>query len=414
MPQNITDDWYDFRRIIGGKQREELKKHITHGSIFRQRGKNGKISIPIPKINIPNIVYGDNGEGTGAGVDGNEGDVIQKGDPKGKGKGKPGTDPGEGMNIGVELDEILKLLKDELHLPEMKPKPNQTYEEIRTVYNGIAKTGPNALLHKPRTMKQCMKRFSSMGLLGEDKKKLLPGFNTPVTVMTPISDDRRYRQHNEIKIPSSNAVIFFLRDGSGSMGQEKCDIASDIAWWIKLYIQHFYKKTEIVYIWHDTEAKEMSENDFFGVRNGGGTYASSSTKMMEKIIEERYPPIKWNIYGLYFGDGETYGEDNKKFSESLATKLGPDVVNMFGQVEIFGSMGTNGLKGHLDKEAKGGRIPHLRNSEIKSSTPDGGWGGGGLTGEQRDLEVKRIISELLGKDAKQASENIVQENTTAL
>ena len=413
MSQNIHNDWFDFRRIIGGKFREELKKHIDFGKIFRLRDKDGKhIAIPLPRINQPHIVFGNNGEGTGAG-EGKEGDVVKKGKKKGKGDGpEPGNEAGEGINIWVDKDEILKLLKEELQLPELLPKPNQTFEEKRTIYNGISKTGPSTLLHKSRTVKQCMKRLASMGMLRDDKKKIIPGFKTPVTVLSPINDDKRFRQYNEISIPSSNAVIFFLRDGSASMGDTKCDIASDIAWWIKLYIQHYYKRTETCFIWHDTEARELDEKNFFSLREGGGTYASSALTMMDKIITDRYPTEKWNIYGIYFGDGETSSNDNEEFVKMLRTKLGPNVVNMFGQVEILSYMGERSLKSHLDREAKKGGMKHLRNTEIKNSTTGGDpWSGGEVTGEYRDAEVKRVIQELLGKNAK-ATESRQEETAS--
>ena len=48
------------------------------------------------------------------------------------------------------------------------------------------------------------------------------------------------KQYNIIKKPSSNAVIFFARDWSGSMDQYKCDIVSDMSWWIDIWIKRFY------------------------------------------------------------------------------------------------------------------------------------------------------------------------------
>lgn len=395
MAHRIIDDWTDFRNIISGKYRDELKKYMSNGSIFKLRGKNGKISITLPRINLPHITFGKPQEGVGRGP-GNDGDVIGR-DGDGQGGNKPGTDPGEGITINVDLDEILKLLKDELQLPDMKPKPNQTYEEIRTIYNGISKVGPNSLLHKRKTLRQTMKRMSAMG--GLEKKVVLPGLNTPVSILSPINDDRRYRQYNEIKVPSSNAVLFFMRDGSGSMDKEKCDIVSDISWWIDLYVQKFYKKTERVYLWHDTEAKEVSEKMFYNLRYGGGTIVTSVLKLMSKIVKHRYNPVKWNIYGFYFGDGESFGEDNKHFADILKTKLGPDVVNMFGQVEILHYSGWgDSLKAYLDKRMAKGNLPHVRNTSI-DRPKDGGWGVSPFASEEaRDQEVKRVIKELLGKE----------------
>ncbi len=366
---------HEFRRhglilpYDGGSGRQHLRDHLPETAAMAKLTSKKRNALPKGKFALP-----------------------------GK-KGQPGTDPGDGISVEVDLDEVLQLLKDELQLPDMKPKANQTYEDIRVVYNGISKVGPNSLLHKTRTMRQCMKRLAALGQL--DKKILLPGYTTAVPVLAPVNDDKRYRQYNEIRIPSSNAVLFFLRDGSGSMDQYKCDIVSDIAWWIDLYIQKFYKRTERVHIWHDTEAKEVSAKHFYELRYGGGTYCTSSLKLMNKIIKTRYNPIKWNIYGFYFGDGEAFGTDNQEFVKMLRNQLGPNVVNMFGQVEILHYKGFgDSLKDYVDTRQAKGELPHVRNASIdrpENST----WHQVFDDETKRDEEIKRVIKLLLGKDAKQ-------------
>ncbi len=366
-----------------------MHKRITSGSLFRKRSKNGGIRVTLPQINLPYITWGKAGEGVGRG-DGDPGDTIEK--AKGKGN-KPGTEAGDGIEIEVNLDDVLKLLKDELQLPDLKPKPNQTYEEVKVVYNGLSKTGPKSLLHKKKTMAATMKRCASMGLL--NNRAILPGLTQEVPIYTPINDDRRFREWNEIKIPSSNAIIFFMRDGSGSMDQYKCDIASDISYWLDLYIRAYYEKTERVFIWHDTQAREVSEKEFFSLRYGGGTLCSSAVKLMSKIIENRYDPIKWNIYGVYFGDGESSEEDNEVFVNMLKNELGKEVVNMFGQVEILHWRGYgDSLKDHIDKHRKD--LPHVRNTEILKTNND--WGSDPISGEERDNEIRRVLRTLLGNE----------------
>ena len=76
-PRRIEEDHQQFRDVVGGKIRKELKKFIKTGKIFKNRGKNGKISISIPRIDIPHIVYGENNSGVGRG-DVKPGDVIGK------------------------------------------------------------------------------------------------------------------------------------------------------------------------------------------------------------------------------------------------------------------------------------------------------------------------------------------------
>jgi len=357
------------------------------------------VGITIPRIDLPHIVFGRPGEGVGRGP-GNKGDIIGKDPDKGKGD-KAGEDPADGITVQIDLETVLKLLKDELQLPNLQPKVNQTFEDERVVYNGISKIGPLSLLHKRRTLKETMKRMAAMGQL--QNKIIVPGFNQPTAVLLPINDDRRYRQYNIIKKPSNQAVIFYMRDGSGSMDPFKCDIVSDIAWWVDLWVRSFYKRTESVYIWHDTEAKEVSQEVFYNLRYGGGTKCSSALSLMSKLIQQkgRFDPNKWNIYGLYFGDGENQTNDNAQFCKVLRKDLGPDKVNMFGVCQILHMWPyEQSLKAYVDKQLEAGKLPnHIRSTSIDK--PEGAaWHDVLKNDEHRDEAIKKALKDLLGKDAK--------------
>src|SRR6185437_7755567 len=150
----------------------------------------------------------------------------------------------------------------------------------------------------------------------------------------PINDDIRYRQYTEHRIPSSNALVFFARDWSGSMDDHKCEIVSDMSWWIDQWIRRFYTRTTRVYIGHDSEAQEVGEDKFYKYRYGGGTTCSSALKLIAKLLEHRYPPQQYNIYVFYFSDGENWDTDNEVFIKTIQEDLGPDKVNFIGMTQI--------------------------------------------------------------------------------
>ena len=403
--KRIRIDHDEFRKIISGKLRDNLKKFVTSGRIFRHRGngKGGIASIPVPRIDRPVIVFGKPDDGIGRGP-GKPGDVIDKDKEPGKG-GKAGQEAGEGMLIDIDQDEVLKMIGEELKLPNMKPKHTPTYEEIIIKYNNISKVGPMSLVHRRRTIKQCMKRMIASG--DWNNKVQFPGYNTELPVIKINNDDFRYRQWNEIKKPSSNAVIFFARDGSGSMDQYKCDIVSDMSWWIDLWIRKDYKRTERLYIWHDTEAKEVSEDDFYRLRYGGGTTCSSSLKLIQKIIKHRYPPEKYNIYIFYFGDGENYGSDNKVFCESIKNHLNDTKVNMIGLTQILAWRWQDSLKQYVDSKAKNNYFTDclIRTTAVGGDKGDGAdpgavWWGDRERNEETDLDIKNALIDLLGTKKK--------------
>jgi uncharacterized protein len=346
--------------------------------------------ITIPRIDIPVIVRGNTGTGIGRG-EGNEGDVIGK-DDDGNGS-SAGQGHGDGIDISVDLEEVLKLLQEELELPDLKPKPNQVYEEIKIKYNDISLVGVESLLHKRRTLLQTLKRQCCDGTIHDLHD--IPGFSHPIPMLRPINSDKRYRQFREIRIPASNAVIFFARDGSGSMDQLKCDIVSDMAWWIDSWIRRYYKRVERCYVWHDTIAEEVDENKFYRHRYGGGTTCSSALKFISKQLENRFPPQKWNVYIFYFSDGENWGNDNKTFCQCIEDFFPPTVVNLVGITQVLSYQHHYSLIEHVDNFLANRKIKNVRTTEITSQSntyPRQ------ITDEERDKQVKRAIIDLLGKE----------------
>ena len=402
MPRRIEEDHKDFRDVVSGRIRRALKKFIKSGQIVRNRGKNGKISITIPKIDIPHIVYGDSDEGAGRGP-GKEGDVIGR-DPKpGQGQGA-GQGETEGITINLDLDEVLKFMQEELQLPNLKKKPNEIYDEIKIKYNNISLIGPESLRHNRRTLMQTLKRQAAEGTL--NNLKHVPGLKDPVRVLMPINDDKRYRQYNEIKIPSSNALVIFARDGSGSMDDAKCDVVSDMSWWIDTWIRRFYDRVDRLYVWHDSMAMEVDEEKFYKYRFGGGTTCSSALKFITKQFENRYPPEKWNIYVFYFTDGENWGDDNETFIKTLQEEFTPDVVNFTGITQILAYSYDGSVKHQVDTAIKDGRLDaeYVRTvaigPESKSPSSSGFWSPPTLSEEDRNEQIMNAIKKLLGNPTK--------------
>lgn len=403
MTHRIDGDHKEFQDVFSGRIRKELRRLINNGSILKRRGKNGTISITVPKIDIPHIVFGNNGNGIGRG-EGNPGDVIGR-DNKGKGKnGKPGEGHQDGIEIAVDQEDVLKFLQDQLQLPDLKPKANQTFEEVKIKYNDLSLQGPESLRHNRKTMQQAMRRLAASNKLNELHQ--LPGMVQPVRLITPINSDRRYRQYREIKIPASNAVIFFARDGSGSMDSYKCDIVSDMCWWIDIWIRRFYKRTERCYVWHDTIAQETDEKKFYKYRYGGGTACSSAMEYIAKQMENRFPPEKWNIYILYFSDGDNWGRDNERFMEIIKERFNPNDVNLVAITQVLSWRYPGSLKEYVDTHSEG--AGNIRTTEISpaasTDAPSGGYGGWGggwysppqLTEEERSAKMMQAIIELLG------------------
>lgn len=405
--KRIEADRKYFRNIISGKLRKELKRQINNGSIVGRRGKGGKFSITIPRINIPHIVHGSNGESIGRGK-GKPGDVIGRDRQPGKGEdGDAGEEHADGIRIVVDLEEVIKFLQQELQLPDLKPKQSEMFEEIKYKYNDISLVGPESLRHSRRTFKQALKRNAGAGSL--DKLQFIPGYACPMPVVEVLNCDKRYRQYKEIKIPSSNAVIFFARDWSGSMGDYKCDIISDMSWWIDCWIRRFYKRVERCWVGHDTLAEEVDEATFYNYRYGGGTKCSSAFSFIEQQLENRFPPRTWNIYVFYFTDGDNFNNDNTTLFEILKNKLGPEVVNMVGITQVCAYRPEGSVKNYVDKNLTS-RMKNVRTVSIGDGS-GGIWGqSSSMSKEDRDSQILDAIKVLLGSDKNSKKESSSNSN----
>jgi len=378
MTNRIDEDHQYFHDVYAGKKREALRKYQNDGSLWGRRPDGSKLPIKIPRIDIPHITYGEVPEGVGRGEVG-DGDVVgQDPQPGEDGGGQAGEGEAEGIEVAVDMEEVMEHFRENLKLPDLKPKPNDIFEDEEIKYNDISLIGPESLLHKPKTLKQTLKRQCSDGSIFE--KKIIPGMQVPMRILQPIQSDKRFRQYSIIQKPASNAVVFFARDWSGSMDAERCDLVSDICFWIDTWISRFYKRVEKVYVGHDTVAQEVSEDKFYKYRYGGGTKCSSALKFIDKQFESRFPPSKWNVYILYFSDGDNWGNDSKDFCDIIKHKFTPEVANLVSVCQILPWNGT-GLREYVEKEI--GSLENLRTSGITSK-------------EDKNKQIKQVFIDILG------------------
>lgn len=325
MAQRIETDHSRFKAIVRGKIKQNLKKYIQKGEMIGKQGKD-LVSIPVPSIDLPKFKFGhrDTG-GTGQG-EGEVGDVLQPGQvEEGEGTGEAGDNAGKHvLEVDVSMDELADMLGEELQLPNIEPKGKEQIEDIKYKYTGINTTGPESLKHFKRTFKQALRRTIAQGT-----------YNKANPVVVPSRHDRRYRTWKQIEEPRANAVIIYMMDVSGSMGDEQKEIVRIESFWIDTWLRSQYKGIESRYIIHDAMAKEVDRDTFFHTRESGGTMISSAYKLCWNMIEEDYPPSQWNIYPFHFSDGDNWSADDTSQCISLLKQSLIPASNMFcyGQVE---------------------------------------------------------------------------------
>src|SRR3989344_5309816 len=322
--RKIESDYGRFKSIIKGKIKQNLRKYITKGSLTAQTEKS-KISVPLPRISIPKFTYNNKqmgGVGTGPGETGTE---IAQGDAMKVGKGKAGNTPADhSLEVDVSIEELAKMLGEELELPKIKPKGSGFVLSRHNKYSSIHMQGPESLKHFKRTFSEALKREIAAGT-----------YDAHNPIILPVKRDKRYKPWKITEKPEHNAVIIYQMDVSGSMGDEQKEIVRTEAFWIDTWLRSQYKGIETRYIIHDATAREVDEETFFKTRESGGTLISSAYKLCQKIIETDYAPSEWNIYPFHFSDGDNWsGEDTRLCLDILEGHLLPACnVFCYGQVE---------------------------------------------------------------------------------
>ena len=145
-------------------------------------------------------------------------------------------------------------------------------------------------------------------------------------------DDLRYRHVETDTKEESNAVVMCIMDTSGSMDTMKKYLARSFFFLLYQFIATRYRNVEIVFIAHHTEAREVTEEEFFHKGESGGTFISSGYLKALEIITERYHPSLWNIYAFHCSDGDNFDSDNPAALKS-AKELS-ELCNLFGYGEI--------------------------------------------------------------------------------
>jgi uncharacterized sporulation protein YeaH/YhbH (DUF444 family) len=231
--------------------------------------------------------------------------------------------------VDISLDDLAEIMGEELALPRIEPKGRESLETVKDRYTGIRPVGPESLRHFRRTYKQALRRMVASDL-----------YSNQAPVVVPIREDKRYRAWTEVKQPQANAVIIYMMDVSGSMGDEQKEIVRIESFWLDTWLRSQYQGIESRYIIHDASAREVDHHTFFHTRESGGTMISSAYKLCAKLIEDHYPVEEWNIYPFHFSDGDNWSsEDTQECMRTLRDKLLP-ASNFFGYGQVESPYGS--------------------------------------------------------------------------
>lgn len=327
------EDWslhrkgYQDQQRHQEKVREVIKQNlpdlVTEENIIMSDGKQ-IIKVPLRNLEEYRFIHNYQkhkhvGQGDGSSE---VGDILGQDSPKDSGKGgkggKAGDQPGyDYVEAEISIEELEDMLFEELELPYIEEKDKADLETESIRFNDIRKKGLMSNIDKKRTILENLRRNATAGT---------PGIHG----ITP--DDLRYKTWEDVVVPHSNAVILAMMDTSGSMGAFEKYCARSFFFWMTRFLRRQYEKVEIVFLAHHTEAKEVSEEEFFTRGESGGTICSSVYQKALEIIDTRYPPSSYNIYPFHFSDGDNLTSDNERCVKLIGELMKRS--NMFGYGEV--------------------------------------------------------------------------------
>ncbi len=355
------------------RYRKHIKKAVAEAVTRRSItdiDKGEQISIPTRDISEPAFHHGKGGVMDNV-LPGNEefdqGDKIPRppgGGGGGNGSGDNASDSGEGMDefvFQITQEEFLDFMFEDLELPNLVKRQLAGNEEFKLRRAGISNEGNPGRVNIVRSLRSANARRIALTAGKRRKVKQMEDELSQLMMQEPILRDHqrieeletaiaklhakiksvpwlddfdlKYNLHVKQPLPRSKAVMFCLMDVSGSMNQATKDMAKRFFILLYLFLQRNYERTEVVFIRHHTNAKEVDEEEFFYSRETGGTIVSSALTLMKEILQERYPASEWNIYAAQASDGDNWNDDSTTCSKLLIEDIMP-LLQFYSYIEI--------------------------------------------------------------------------------
>jgi len=282
---------------------------------------------------------GSSGEG-GAG-EGEEGEVIGERPVRSEQGGQGGAGQGEGGGHDVESDayDLGKILTEQFKLPNLKDKGKKRSLTRYTYDLTDTNRGFGQVLDKKATFKRIIR--TNIGL-----EKIKAGSRVDPLDLIISPKDRVYRILSKEKDYESQAVVFFVRDYSGSMAGKPTELIVNQHVLIYSWLTYQYEnQVETRFILHDTEAREVENfQTYYNLTVAGGTQVYTAYRLVNKIVEEENLERDNNIYVFHGTDGDDWDtkgdqalpqlEKMLSYSSRVGITIAENGYGISGQTEV--------------------------------------------------------------------------------
>ncbi len=307
------------------REKDGFPRKINIGKLIKP-GKSGKDKIVVVPTTVEEKFIHDSSfkapqeeDDSGGTGEGEEGDIIgeqpirvpTEGEGSGAGEGEGGTHEMESSAF-----ELGKILTEKFELPNLKDKGKKRSLTRYTYDLTDRNRGFGQLIDKKATLRQVVETNISLGIISEQEPV------DPAELMVS-PRDRVYRILSREKDYESQAMVFFLRDYSGSMGGKATDLV--VSQHVMIYSWLLYQyamQVETRFILHDTAAKEVPDfYTYYNSKVAGGTQVFSAYSLVNEIIEKENLSQDYNIYIFHGTDGDDWDSEGEKTIPELKKML---------------------------------------------------------------------------------------------
>ncbi len=306
------------------KQRDKdgFPRKIRVGRMVKP-GKGGRDKIVVVPTTVEEKFIHDRSfdptkeEQSGGTGEGEEGEVIGeepvRGDAGAGGAGEGDTGPHEMESSAYDLG---RLLTEQFELPNLKEKGKKR-ALARYTYDLTDKNrGFGQFLDKKASLRKILETNIGLGNISDwddiDPTRLL---------VAP--HDMIYRILSREIDYESQALVFFIRDYSGSMHGPPTEVV--VSQHVLIYswlLYQYARQVESRFILHDTEANEVPDfYTYYNSKVAGGTKVVSAYRLVNKIVDQENLAQDYNIYVFHGTDGEDWDTEGKETVPELKKML---------------------------------------------------------------------------------------------
>jgi uncharacterized sporulation protein YeaH/YhbH (DUF444 family) len=331
----------------GGKERFVIVPTTVEEKFIHDR-------VPAPR---------DEEEQAGGSGTGEEGEVIgeQPVRPEEEGGGE-GAGAGEGESHEMESTayDLGKILTEKFELPNLKDKGKKS-ALVRYSYDLTDRNrGFGQFLDKKATLRQIVKTNIALGNIPDPSD-----IDTSRFLIAP--SDKIYRILSQELDYESQALVFFVRDYSGSMDGKPTELIASQHVLIYSWILYQYAmQVETRFILHDNDAREVPDfYTYYNSKVAGGTKVASAYRLVNEIVQKDNLAKDYNIYVFHGTDGDDWDAQGKEALPELKTML--TYANRVGVTVVrhaYGAMSKSEVEGYLEGSRLLQEMPDLLRMDV--------------------------------------------------